>query len=75
MEEIREYSKANNGRYPEEHVLNFIKEKLKSMPCRNQGYILDGFPNTLEEAASLFKCNFYLKLLKVSNMRLKIYSE
>jgi adenylate kinase len=59
LEEIREYSKANNGRYPEEHVLNFIKDKLKSMPCRNQGYILDGFPNTLEEAASLFKCNCF----------------
>lgn len=24
------------------------------MPCRNQGYVLDGFPTTIEEASALF---------------------
>ncbi|KAI9209622.1 uncharacterized protein BJ171DRAFT_560904 [Polychytrium aggregatum] len=55
LEELKEAAKANNGRYPEEHIINFIREKLRSMPCRNQGYILDGFPNTLEEATQLFR--------------------
>ncbi|KAI8854406.1 hypothetical protein BC829DRAFT_424481 [Chytridium lagenaria] len=55
LEELREAYKANNGKYPDHHVINFVKDKLKSMPCRNQGYVLDGYPTNLEEAASLFK--------------------
>ncbi|KAI8618987.1 hypothetical protein BC830DRAFT_1226450 [Chytriomyces sp. MP71] len=57
LEEIKEATKNNNGKLPEEFVLNFVKEKLRSMPCRNQGYILDGFPGTIEEAANIFKPN------------------
>ena len=65
LEELKEAAKSNNGRYPDEHVLNFVREKLKSMPCRNQGYILDGYPLTVEDAIQLFKrisfyyCNYY----------------
>ncbi|KAJ3218844.1 Adenylate kinase 7 [Dinochytrium kinnereticum] len=55
LEELREAFRANNGKYPDHHVINFVKEKLKSMPCRNQGYVLDGFPANLEEAGNLFK--------------------
>lgn len=31
-----------------------------SMPCRNQGYVLDGFPETYEQATELFKGMYYL---------------
>ncbi|KND00419.1 uncharacterized protein SPPG_04741 [Spizellomyces punctatus DAOM BR117] len=55
FEELKEAARANNGRYPEEHVVNFVREKLRSMPCRNQGYILDGYPTSLDEARELFK--------------------
>jgi adenylate kinase len=42
------------GRYSDEHIIQFFKEKLKSMPCQNQGYILDGYPKTYEQAKELF---------------------
>lgn len=28
------------------------------MPCRNQGYILDGFPKTYDQAKDLFNREF-----------------
>uniref|UniRef100_A0A3P9MQ80 Adenylate kinase 7b n=1 Tax=Oryzias latipes TaxID=8090 RepID=A0A3P9MQ80_ORYLA len=31
-----------------------LKEKLMSNPCRNQGFVLDGFPNTYEQAKEVF---------------------
>ena len=42
------------GRYSTEHIVDFVKDKLKSMPCQNQGFVLDGFPKTYEEAQQLF---------------------
>ncbi|KAF7690476.1 adenylate kinase 7a [Silurus meridionalis] len=35
-------------------ILHIIREKLQSKPCRNHGYVLDGFPCTLEQANRLF---------------------
>uniref|UniRef100_A0A8C7XZH8 Adenylate kinase 7b n=1 Tax=Oryzias sinensis TaxID=183150 RepID=A0A8C7XZH8_9TELE len=32
-----------------------LKEKLMSNPCRNQGFVLDGFPNTYEQAKEVFR--------------------
>ncbi|KAJ1558562.1 Adenylate kinase 7, partial [Nowakowskiella sp. JEL0078] len=55
LEEIRESASKNNGRYADEHIITFVRDKLKSMPCRNQGYILDSFPTNIEEARELFK--------------------
>ncbi|KAI9097017.1 hypothetical protein DFS34DRAFT_650383 [Phlyctochytrium arcticum] len=55
LEELREAARTNNGRYPDEHVLNFVRDRLRSMPCRNQGYVLDGFPATTEEARELYR--------------------
>jgi adenylate kinase len=40
---------------PLELMVRLLKRKLTSAECRNKGYILDGFPETLEEAAALFK--------------------
>ena len=39
---------------PLELMVRLLKRKLTSAVCRNKGYILDGFPETLEEAAALF---------------------
>ncbi|KAJ3277144.1 Adenylate kinase 7 [Terramyces sp. JEL0728] len=55
LNEMREAIKANNGKLPTQQTISFIKDKLKSMPCKNQGYILDGFPTTIDEATELFK--------------------
>ncbi|XP_055005748.1 adenylate kinase 7-like [Boleophthalmus pectinirostris] len=35
-------------------LLNIVKEKLSSKPCLNQGFVLDGFPHTYEQAQALF---------------------
>uniref|UniRef100_A0A7N9CH12 Adenylate kinase 7 n=1 Tax=Macaca fascicularis TaxID=9541 RepID=A0A7N9CH12_MACFA len=43
-----------SGQLDDQYIIRFMKEKLKSMPCRNQGYILDGFPKTYDQAKDLF---------------------
>jgi adenylate kinase len=35
-------------------LTKIIKTKLRSPPCRNRGFVLDGYPRTLEEAKLLF---------------------
>ncbi|NWV78482.1 KAD7 kinase, partial [Dasyornis broadbenti] len=52
---IQESMKQNAGRLDNEYVIKLMKDKLMSMPCRNQGYVLDGFPETYEQAMHLFK--------------------
>ncbi|XP_017287160.1 adenylate kinase 7 isoform X2 [Kryptolebias marmoratus] len=37
-----------------EEQLKVLKDKLMSNPCRNQGFVLDDFPSTYEEAKELF---------------------
>jgi len=54
LDEIQEYYKAN-GKYSEKHYINFVRDKLMSMPCRNQGYVLDELPNTTSLAQELFR--------------------
>ncbi|XP_009867309.1 PREDICTED: adenylate kinase 7, partial [Apaloderma vittatum] len=51
---IKENMDQNAGRLDDQYVIQFVKDKLKSMPCRNQGYILDGFPKTYDQAKDLF---------------------
>jgi len=38
----------------DEILTQIFKIKLLSPPCQNQGYVLDGYPKTLEQAQSLF---------------------
>ncbi|KAG8514326.1 Adenylate kinase 7, partial [Galemys pyrenaicus] len=54
LEGIKESMGQNAGRLEDQYITRFIKEKLKSMPCRNQGYVLDGYPKTYEQAKDLF---------------------
>ncbi|VFV33444.1 adenylate kinase 7 [Lynx pardinus] len=54
LDGIKESTEQNAGRLEDQYVIRFVKEKLKSMPCRNQGYILDGFPETYDQAKDLF---------------------
>ncbi|XP_063998071.1 adenylate kinase 7 isoform X2 [Pogoniulus pusillus] len=51
---VKESMKENAGHLEDQYIVQFIKDKLKSMPCRNQGYVLDGFPETYEQAKDLF---------------------
>ena len=54
LETIREAREQNNGRLDDPLVLRFFKEQLLSKPCQNQGFVIDGFPKTLEQAKDLF---------------------
>ncbi len=46
-----------SGRYSTQHIIRFYKQRLASLPCQNQGFLLDGFPKTEEEARELFAGN------------------
>ncbi|XP_045187456.1 adenylate kinase 7-like [Mercenaria mercenaria] len=54
LDAINEGKESNNGRIEDTYVLKFFRDKLLSMPCQNQGFILDGFPKTIEQAKELF---------------------
>lgn len=56
MNAINEGKEQNGGRLEDQYVLRFFREKLMSMPCQNQGFILDGFPKSMEQAKELFQC-------------------
>ncbi|NXS02885.1 KAD7 kinase, partial [Oxylabes madagascariensis] len=55
LDAIKENMKQNKGHLGDEYVIKIMRDKLMSMPCRNQGYVLDGFPETYEQAMELFK--------------------
>lgn len=38
----------------DEDVQSKMAQKLASWPCRNQGFVLDGYPLTLAQSRSLF---------------------
>ncbi|PKK31712.1 adenylate kinase 7 [Columba livia] len=54
LAEVKESMEQNAGQLEDQYVIRFVKDKLKSMPCRNQGYVLDGFPETYDQAKDLF---------------------
>lgn len=60
LETINEQLENNNGRLDDALVIKFFKERLLSRPCQNQGFILDGFPKTREQAQALFESNSFL---------------
>jgi len=54
LEKINENRQENDGRLDDEFVVQFFKDKLHSKPCQNQGFVLDGYPKTYEQAKALF---------------------
>uniref|UniRef100_A0A3P8SAT1 Adenylate kinase 7a n=1 Tax=Amphiprion percula TaxID=161767 RepID=A0A3P8SAT1_AMPPE len=42
------------GQLADHLVFDILQEKLSSKPCRNQGFVLDGFPKTYEQAKLIF---------------------
>lgn len=51
---LNESKQENNDRYEDQYIIQFFMEKLMSMPCQNQGFVLDGFPKTYSQARELF---------------------
>ncbi|NXF98718.1 KAD7 kinase, partial [Sakesphorus luctuosus] len=58
LDEIKEKMKLNKGHLDNQSIVTILKDKLKSMPCKNQGYVLDGFPETYKQATELFSEEF-----------------
>ncbi|XP_068730218.1 adenylate kinase 7-like isoform X1 [Montipora capricornis] len=52
LQDSKERSSA--GRFEDQYIIRFYRDKLHSMPCQNQGFILDGYPKTYEQAKELF---------------------
>ncbi len=50
---IEESREENNGRIADQHIIKFFRDKLLSKPCQNQGFILDGYPKTMEQTKEL----------------------
>jgi adenylate kinase len=71
LTEIRETLKSNNGKLTPIQITGFVREKIRSMACRNQGYVLDGSPANMEEANELFRRNLFFNKRKMM-MRKKI---
>ncbi|NXF70598.1 KAD7 kinase, partial [Sclerurus mexicanus] len=54
LDGIKENMELNKGHLDNQYIVTIVKDKLKSMPCKNQGYVLDGFPETYDQATELF---------------------
>uniref|UniRef100_A0A3Q3L073 Adenylate kinase 7-like n=1 Tax=Mastacembelus armatus TaxID=205130 RepID=A0A3Q3L073_9TELE len=54
LDKITRSQEMNSGRLADCLVFDILREKLNSKPCRNQGFILDGYPKTYEQASLLF---------------------
>ncbi len=57
QEQLAELREAEKEGFTAAQYLTAVKEKLKSMPCKNQGYVLDGYPFLFDEAAEIFKAS------------------
>lgn len=44
----------SSGLLDDQLLVKVVKDKLMSNPCRNQGFVLDSFPKTYEQAKELF---------------------
>ena len=53
----------NGGRIEDQFVNRFVRDRLKSMPCQNQGFILDGYPKSTDQAKEVFACKTSLFLV------------
>ncbi|XP_041661053.1 adenylate kinase 7-like isoform X2 [Cheilinus undulatus] len=54
LETFNKSMAMNDGRLADHLVFDILQEKLHSKPCMNQGFILDGFPKTYEQAKLIF---------------------
>ncbi|KAM9466930.1 adenylate kinase 7-like [Clarias gariepinus] len=54
LELLKMNMEENGGWVDEQYVIQIVKDKLSSKPCGNQGFVLDGFPKTYNQAKALF---------------------
>ncbi|XP_041809761.1 adenylate kinase 7 isoform X2 [Chelmon rostratus] len=54
LNSLKDSMEQNIGLLDDQLLVKVVKDKLMSNPCRNQGFVLDGFPKTYEQAKELF---------------------
>lgn len=54
LDQLKTDLAESGGNYDPEQVTTWFRAKLRSMACLNQGFVLDGYPETEEQAKSLF---------------------
>ncbi|XP_076605014.1 adenylate kinase 7 [Chaetodon auriga] len=54
LNSLKDSMEQNRGLLDDQLLVKVVKDKLMSNPCRNQGFVLDGFPKTYEQAKELF---------------------
>ncbi|KAK2855959.1 hypothetical protein Q5P01_004694 [Channa striata] len=54
LEDVTKSMETNSGRLADHVVFDMLQEKLNSNPCRNQGFVLDGYPKSYEQAELIF---------------------
>lgn len=53
LKEIESLMEENeNGKLPEHYVIRLLRSMLQSNICQNQGYVLDGYPKTIQQVKS-----------------------
>ncbi|XP_042565691.1 adenylate kinase 7 isoform X1 [Clupea harengus] len=57
LDTLKDNMEQNGGRLDDQYVIKIIRDKLKSKPCQNQGFVLDGFPKTYDQAKELFNAD------------------
>jgi len=50
INEVRE----QGSRLDDQTIARLFRDRLHSKPCQNQGFILDGYPKTTDQAKELF---------------------
>lgn len=50
---------APSGQLADDLVFEILKEKLNSKQCKNQGFVIDGFLETYEQAKLIFSGEFH----------------
>ncbi|XP_029316095.1 LOW QUALITY PROTEIN: adenylate kinase 7 [Cottoperca gobio] len=54
LNSLKDSMEQNRGVLDDQLLVKVVKDRLMSNPCRNQGFVLDGFPKTYEQAKELF---------------------
>ncbi|XP_026186698.1 adenylate kinase 7 isoform X2 [Mastacembelus armatus] len=57
LNSLKDSIDQNRGLLDEHLLVKVVKDKLMSNPCKNQGFVLDGFPKTYEQAKKLFSAD------------------
>ncbi|XP_031728711.1 adenylate kinase 7 isoform X2 [Anarrhichthys ocellatus] len=54
LNSLKDSMEQNGGFLDDQLLMKVVRNKLMSNPCRKQGFVLDGFPKTYEQAQELF---------------------